>query len=255
MEINPDKNRRNFIKNTLSASVLIATGMESMAVMLSSCSTSKKSVSATFKTGFDQTPLPYKYNELEDVIDATTMEIHYSKHATAYSKNLKEAALAENVNQQESLETILGKISRYSAKLRNNGGGHYNHEMFWQCMQSKKTDNKPGNHLLTALEKQFGSFADFKKQFSESAKTRFGSGWAWLYLDANGKLKIGSTANQDNPLMDISTVEPKGFPLLCIDVWEHAYYLKYQNKRGEYIERWWEVVNWDYVEKRYKAAI
>ena len=133
--------------------------------------------------------------------------------------------------------------------MRNNGGGHYNHEMFWQCMRPKQSDNKPIGKLLESIEKTFISFADFKKQFADAGKNRFGSGWAWLYLDKDKNLKIGSTPNQDNPLMDLAEI--KGFPLLALDVWEHAYYLKYQNKRADYIDSWWQVVNWDYVAQRY----
>ena len=134
--------------------------------------------------------------------------------------------------------------------MRNNGGGHYNHEMFWQCMKPNG-EGSPSGKLLTDIEAQFTSVAAFKTQFSDAAKTRFGSGWAWLYVDSQKKLKIGSSPNQDNPLMDISEI--KGFPLLGLDVWEHAYYLKYQNKRADYIENWWKIVNWDYVQKRYAA--
>ena len=178
-----------------------------------------------------------------------TMEIHYSKHAAAYSKNLKEAALAEKVDTNNPLEDVLAKISSYSAKMRNNGGGHYNHELFWQCMQPKKEGNAATGSLMDALTSTFGSFDEFKKQFADAGKNRFGSGWAWLYVDATKKLKIGSTPNQDNPLMDISDI--KGFPLLGLDVWEHAYYLKYQNKRADYIDNWWNVVNWNFVQQRF----
>jgi superoxide dismutase, Fe-Mn family len=204
-------------------------------------------------TGFSQQPLPYAYDALEDIIDAKTMEIHYSKHAAAYSKNLLEAAKAEGVDTSKPLEHVLKNISKYTAKMRNNGGGHYNHEMFWQSMRAKTTNNRPQGKLLQAIESNFTSFESFKTQFSDAGKNRFGSGWAWLYFtgkkDKYPELKIGSTPNQDNPLMDISEV--KGTPLLGLDVWEHAYYLKYQNKRADYIENWWNVVNWDYVEKRF----
>ncbi|MCY7291517.1 MAG: superoxide dismutase [Ferruginibacter sp.] len=200
-------------------------------------------------TGFDQQPLPYSYDALENVIDAKTMEIHYSKHAAAYSKALKEAAAAEGVDVAKSLENVLTKISSYTAKMRNNAGGHYNHEMFWKSMQPKKVGNSPTGSLQIAIDKTFNSFANFKTQFSDAAKTRFGSGWAWLYVDRDNNLKVGSTANQDNPLMNVSDI--KGFPLLGLDVWEHAYYLKYQNKRPEYIENWWNVVNWNYVQMRF----
>jgi Fe-Mn family superoxide dismutase len=206
-------------------------------------------VPAAYKTGFDQQPLPYKYDGLENVIDAMTMEIHYSKHAAAYSKNLKEAAQAEGVDTSKALEEVLADITKYSAKMRNNGGGHYNHEMFWQCMRPKQDKNAPAGSLQTAIVKAFGTVDDFKKQFADAGKTRFGSGWAWLYVDKDKNLKIGSTPNQDNPLMSISDI--KGFPLLALDVWEHAYYLKYQNKRADYIDNWWNVVNWDYVQQRF----
>ena len=205
-------------------------------------------------TGFDQTPLPYTYQALEDIIDAQTMEIHYSKHAAAYAKNAKEAALAEKVDISQPIETLLGSITTYSVKLRNNAGGHFNHELFWRCMRPKTTDNKPTGELMQRIADSFGHFDAFKQQFSEAAKTRFGSGWAWLCVDANGKLVIGSTANQDNPLMNISSVDIHGFPILCLDVWEHAYYLKYQNKRADYIQRWWDLVNWDFVASRLQAA-
>ena len=133
--------------------------------------------------------------------------------------------------------------------MRNNAGGHYNHEMFWQCMRPKQMNNTPTGNLQAALIKNFGGIDEFKKQFSDAGKNRFGSGWAWLYADANKNLKIGSTPNQDNPLMDVGDI--KGMPLLALDVWEHAYYLKYQNKRADYIDNWWNVVNWDYVAKRF----
>lgn len=245
--------RRKFIKTTAAGTALAVISIPGMASLLSSCSSSKKISAPGFSTGFDQQPLPYKYDALENIIDAQTMEIHYSKHASGYAKNLKDAAQAENVNMQEPVEKLLSGISKYSAKMRNNAGGHYNHEMFWQCMRPKTTDNKPTGTLLEAIEKQFSSFGNFKNQFADAARNRFGSGWAWLYRDAAGALKIGSTANQDNPLMDISSVEHKGFPLLCLDVWEHAYYLKYQNKRADYIDNWWNLVNWPYVQQRFDA--
>ncbi|HYC28399.1 MAG TPA: superoxide dismutase, partial [Chitinophagaceae bacterium] len=178
-----------------------------------------------------------------------TMEIHYSKHAASYASNLQQAAQAEGVNTSKPLEDVLANISKYSMKMRNNAGGHYNHELFWKSMRTKVTDNRPSGALLQALETAFGSFGNFKIQFSEAARNRFGSGWAWLVRDANNALKIGSTPNQDNPIMDISDL--KGFPLLGLDVWEHAYYLKYQNKRPDYVDNWWNVVNWDYVQQRF----
>jgi Fe-Mn family superoxide dismutase len=243
--------RRDFLKNTLKGSVAVSIGIMPVGSIIKASSLSKNMVLSPYKTGFDQQPLPYAYNALEDVIDATTMEIHYSKHAATYAKNLKEAAMAEKVDTTKPVEDVLANISKYTAKMRNNGGGHYNHEMFWQSMRPKQADNKPSGKLLDAIEKAFTSFADFKTQFSDAGKNRFGSGWAWLYADQNKILKIGSTPNQDNPLMDISEI--KGFPLLGLDVWEHAYYLKYQNRRPEYIENWWNVVNWDHVTQRYES--
>lgn len=247
-----NKSRRKFIANTTKGAIAAGVGLTAAGSLISSCAQGKNLVkTAAYITGFDQKPLPYKYDALENVIDAMTMEIHYSKHAAAYSKNLKEAAAAEAVDVTKPLEEVLAKISKYSAKMRNNGGGHYNHELFWQCMRPKTADNKPIGALATAIDKSFTSFAEFKKQFAAAGTGRFGSGWAWLYADAGKNLKIGSTPNQDNPLMDISDV--KGTPLLGLDVWEHAYYLKYQNKRADYIENWWQVVNWDFVATRFNS--
>ena len=242
--------RRKFIKNTAAGAAAITLGIAGLSSYTSAPAKPEKNLYTGTDTGFDQKPLPYAYNALEDVIDTMTMEIHYSKHAAAYSKNLKEAAAAEKVDTNKPLEEVLAKISAYSSKMRNNGGGHYNHEMFWQSMRPKSANNKPSGKLLQSIESAFSSFAGFKEKFGDAAKTRFGSGWAWLYVDNNKALKIGSTPNQDNPLMDTSDI--KGFPLLGINVWEHAYYLKYQNKRADYIENWWNVVNWDYVQQRYE---
>ncbi len=245
--------RRDFIVNAAKGGIALTVGLTSMSSFLESCGSSKHlTASPAFATGFDQKPLPYAYNALENVIDAQTMEIHYTKHAAAYSKALKEAVTAEGVAANASVETILADISKYTPKMRNNAGGHYNHEMFWQSMQPKSADNKPSGALLAAIEKTFGSFAAFKTKFNTAATGRFGSGWAWLYADSNKALQIGSTPNQDNPLMNVSDI--KGFPLLGLDVWEHAYYLKYQNKRADYADNWWNVVNWSYVEKRFAAV-
>ena len=240
--------RRDFLKNTVKGTMALSIGMSAINPFIESYASTHNNVSSPYETGFDQQPLPYAFNALEDVIDATTMEIHYTKHAATYSKNLKEAIMAEKV-ESNSVEDVLGNISKYSTKMRNNGGGHYNHEMFWQCMRQKQDENKPKGNLMAAIEKNFTSFSNFKTQFSDAGKNRFGSGWAWLYSDKNKKLRIGSTPNQDNPLMDISEI--KGFPLLALYVWEHAYYLKYQNKRADYIENWWNVVNWNYVQQRF----
>jgi superoxide dismutase, Fe-Mn family len=241
-------NRRAFIANTVKGGLAAGVGLSAAAPLLQSFTTKENFVPVNFATGFDQQPLPYAYNALENVIDAMTMELHYSKHAAAYSKNVKDAAAAEKVDITKPLEDVLANISKYSAKMRNNGGGHYNHEMFWQCMRPKREGNAPTGKLLAAIEKEFNSFDNFKKQFAEFGKNRFGSGWAWLYINKENLITIGSTVNQDNPLMDIAEI--KGFPLLGLDVWEHAYYLKYQNRRADYIDAWWNVVNWDYVQQR-----
>jgi Fe-Mn family superoxide dismutase len=253
MENNQHNSRRKFIKDTALGTASVGLGLAGMTSFLASCGSSRKTVVTGPVTGFDQQPLPYSYTALEDVIDAKTMEIHYSKHAAAYSKALKEAISAEGLTNESALESILPRVSKYSAKLRNNAGGHYNHEMFWKCMRPKTADNKPAGKLLAVIENEFGSFAAMKTQVEDAGIKRFGSGWAWLYIDASKKLKVGSTPNQDNPLMDLSEI--KGFPLLGLDVWEHAYYLKYQNKRADYISNWWALVNWSYVEQRYEASI
>ena len=241
--------RRAFITDaakTTAAVALSATVLPSFANILT-----QESPSSALGIPFSQRPLPYGYKDLELAIDATTMEIHYSKHAATYAKNLNEAVLAEKVDiKAVSLEALLGKISKYSPKLRNNGGGHYNHELFWQSMTAKSS-LKPEGKLLAAIEKDFGSFEAFKTQFTEAGKGRFGSGWAWLVVNNDKKLIVGSTPNQDNPLMDIS--ELKGTPLLGLDVWEHAYYLRYMNKRPDYINNWWNVVNWEVVTQRFNG--
>jgi len=252
MSESANNQRRDFIKKTAKAGLAIST-VAFIPESLFACTPAAHIATVNpFKTGFDQTPLPYNYNSLEPIIDATTMEIHYSKHAATYSKNLKEAALAEKIDMSKSLEDILPKISTYSAKMRNNAGGHYNHELFWKTMKPG-VESKPSSSIVKALEKDFNSLESFKTQFSDAAKTRFGSGWAWLFLTPDKIMKIGSTPNQDNPLMDVSEI--KGLPLMGLDVWEHAYYLKYQNRRPEYVENWWKLIDWEFVQKRYEASL
>ena len=246
-----NNSRRKFIINSTLGTASLTLGFSGVSALFEGCSTPAHLMGSSLVTGFDQQPLPYAYTALEDVIDAKTMEIHYSKHAAAYSKALKEAVSAEGIQSETAVEIILAKISKYSAKMRNNAGGHYNHELFWKSMRPKSSDNKPAGKLLEAIVKQFTSFEVFKTQMADAGAKRFGSGWAWLYIDNNKILKIGSTPNQDNPLMDLSEI--KGFPLLGLDVWEHAYYLKYQNKRTDYINNWWNLVNWDYIQKRYES--
>lgn len=200
---------------------------------------------------FKQAPLNYAYNALEGSIDAATMEIHYTKHAAGYVNNLNKA-IAGTPMEKESLETLLSHISKESSAVRNNAGGHYNHELFWTVLTPNK-NTQPSVKLQKAITKTFGSLDAFKKELSKAGAERFGSGWAWLVLTPQKKLAITSTPNQDNPLMDLAEV--KGTPLLGIDVWEHAYYLKYQNKRADYLTAIWDVLNWDEVSKRYESAM
>jgi superoxide dismutase, Fe-Mn family len=243
----PLSNRRKFIIDSAKAGAALYLG----STLLSSCSSGAKVSSSKYNTGFQQDPLPYSYNSLSEAIDGTTMEIHYTKHAATYASNLQAAIKDENVNAK-SLEEVLGKVSKFSAKMRNNGGGHYNHELFWKVM-SPSGGNNPSGKLADAITSSFGSLESFKTQFSDAGKNRFGSGWAWLIVDNDKKLRIGSTPNQDNPLMDVAEI--KGFPILGLDVWEHAYYLRYQNKRPDYITNWWKVVNWKYVQDRYESVV
>jgi len=197
---------------------------------------------------FELPKLPYAYDALEPHIDARTMEIHHSKHHAGYTTNLN-AAIAGTELEGQSIENILANISKHSIAVRNNGGGFFNHDLFWNVM-SPNGGGKPSGVLLKAIENAFGSFEAFKEEFSKAAATRFGSGWAWLIKTSEGKLVVSSTPNQDNPLMDIAEV--KGTPVLGLDVWEHAYYLKFQNRRPDYISVFWEVVNWEEVAKRFQ---
>jgi Fe-Mn family superoxide dismutase len=225
--------RREFVK----ASVLTVAGAS---VSLN------KVWAATPAFQFSQIKLPYDYKALEPNIDATTMDIHYNKHHAAYVKNVNDAIAAENIAYATEVE-FFSNASKLSAKARNNSGGVWNHNFFWQVM--KPSGSTPSGKISDAINGSFGSFDKFKEEFTKAAMGRFGSGWAWLVND-NGKLKIGSTPNQDNPMMDISDL--KGTPLLALDVWEHAYYLKYQNKRADYVTNWWNVVNWEEADKRLK---
>jgi Fe-Mn family superoxide dismutase len=198
---------------------------------------------------FELPKLAYAYNALEPHIDAKTMEIHHSKHHQAYVTNLNNA-IAGTDAEKMSIEDICKNISKYPVAVRNNGGGHYNHSLFWEIM-APNAGGEPTGDLAAAINAAFGSFAEFKTQFAAAGTTRFGSGWAWL-LVKDGKLAVSSTPNQDNPLMDVAEV--KGTPILGMDVWEHAYYLNYQNRRPDYISAFWNVVNWNEVAKRFSAA-
>ena len=193
--------------------------------------------------------LPYAFNALEPYIDARTMEIHHGKHHAGYTNNLN-AAIEGTDLENKSIIEILANISKHSTAVRNNGGGYYNHDLFWKVM-GPNGGGTPDGALGAAITSSFGSFDAFKEQFSKAAATRFGLGWAWLVKNEKG-LVVCSTANQDNPLMDLAEV--KGTPILGLDVWEHAYYLHYQNRRPDYISNFYEVINWKEVASRFAAA-
>ena len=196
---------------------------------------------------FELPKLPYDFNALEPHIDARTMEIHYTKHHNGYVTNLNNAIAGTEI-EKLSLEDICKNISKYPTAVRNNAGGHFNHSLFWTILTDKKGEGEPTGKLAAAIDASFGSFGEFKTQFAAAAATRFGSGWAWL-CGNEGKLFICSTPNQDNPLMDVA--EKKGTPILGIDVWEHAYYLNYQNRRPDYITAFWNIINWEEVSARF----
>ncbi|GAB4035366.1 superoxide dismutase [Spirosoma gilvum] len=195
-------------------------------------------------------PLPYPSDSLEPNIDKQTMEIHHGKHHNAYVTNLNNAIAGTDL-ENKSIEDLLASVSKAPIAVRNNGGGHYNHTMFWNTI-SGNGGGQPTGELADAINEKFGSFDAFKDEFTKAATTRFGSGWAWLIVTPEGGLAVTSTPNQDNPLMDIAEV--KGFPVIGLDVWEHAYYLKYQNRRPDYIAAYFNVVDWDAAEKRYQQG-
>lgn len=202
------------------------------------------------KTVFSFEPLPYAYDALEKSIDKETMEIHYDRHHRAYYNNFMKAIAATEL-EYLTMEEIFANMSKFPVGVRNNGGGYYNHTLFWNNLSAD--GGKIEAALEEAIVKTFGSLEDFKKQFEQAGATRFGSGWAWLSVNEKGELFISSTANQDNPLMDV--VAERGTPILALDVWEHAYYLRYQNKRGSYMSAFWDVVNWTEVSERYQMAV
>ncbi len=199
---------------------------------------------------FELPPLPYDYDALEPVISKETMTFHHDKHHKAYTDKLNEAVGEEGLDGQ-SIEDILGKISGLSAKARNNGGGYWNHDFFWKIM-GPKGSTQPSGKLAEAIE-AFGGLDKLKEEFNTKGAGQFGSGWAWVIADSLGALKVTSTPNQDNPLMD--DAKEKGTPILGNDVWEHAYYLTYKNDRPGYLKAWWDVVNWDEAGRRYEAAV
>lgn len=200
---------------------------------------------------FTLTELPYAYTALEPVIDARTMEIHHSKHHAAYTNNLNAALEGNAAATGLDIEGILHTISTFSPAIRNNGGGFYNHNLFWTILSSSSNADQ-SLPVIQAIETELGGMEAFKTSFSQAAATRFGSGWAWLSVDSEGKLFVSSTPNQDNPLMDIA--EQKGTPVLGLDVWEHAYYLNYQNRRPDYIQSFFTIINWEEVNRRYLSA-
>lgn len=195
--------------------------------------------------------LPYSYDALERFVDKTTMEFHYDKHFRAYYNNFIKAVETSNLNGK-SIEDIFNEVSKYPIGVRNFGGGYYNHAMFWEVM-SPNGGGMPTGKLLQAINESFGSYDNFVKEFEKAATTLFGSGWAWLAIDSSGKLFVCQLPNQDNPLMDIAP--KRGVPILALDVWEHAYYLKYQYKRSEYVTNFWKVVNWSNVNDRFEKAV
>jgi Fe-Mn family superoxide dismutase len=200
---------------------------------------------------FTLAPLPYANDALEPHIDKMTMEIHHDRHHKAYVDNLNKAVAGTDM-EKLTIDQLLSNISKYPVAVRNNGGGHWNHTFFWQIM-APNVGGLPSGKLSEAITATFGGFDKMKEEFSKAATTRFGSGWAWLIVTPDKKLKIVSTANQDNPLMDVAT--DKGTPILALDVWEHAYYLKYQNKRADYVTAFWNVVNWKKASENFEAAM
>lgn len=237
--------RRNFIKNLGFGVAATVVSGKSVAGIINT----PKSIIMENISILEFPALPYAYDALEPYIDARTMEIHYDRHHRTYFTNYVNAVKG-TAYENMPVENVFASVSKAGDPIRNNGGGFYNHVFFWKNMG--RNSSGLSSELSAALNNTFGSFDKFRETFNNAAKTRFGSGWAWLYLTPEKKLAVASTPNQDNPLMDLSPV--KGIPLLTLDVWEHAYYLKYQNKRADYIDAFWNVVNWDEVNKRFAEA-
>lgn len=202
---------------------------------------------------FSLPPLPYAADALEPAIDAETMNIHHGRHHKAYVDNLNAQVANFPALASIGLEELQGRISEFNVAVRNNGGGHYNHALFWQVMAPPGKGGEPSAALRAAIERRFGSVDAMKAEVNRAAAGQFGSGWAWLIVGADGTLGVTATANQDNPLMDVVPV--RGVPILGVDVWEHAYYLQYQNRRASYLDAWWSVVNWAEVSRRFEAAV
>ena len=242
-----DKSRRSFLKK---GSLLTLAGIGTQVLSGSLLKAMGSKESGFLNEPFLLPSLPYSYDALEPFVDTMTMEIHHSKHHKAYVDNLNKAMAEGKINA--TLDELITNTSKYSPIIRNNAGGHWNHSFFWKLMKPEGGGG-PDGEIASSINEAFGSFDVFKTRLEEAGLKRFGSGWAWLIVDGNKKLSIGSTPNQDNPLMDVS--ELKGTPVLGIDVWEHAYYLKFQNRRGEYLKSWWNVVNWTEVNKNFEKAM
>jgi Fe-Mn family superoxide dismutase len=249
--------RRDFIKKsaTLALGTIAASSIANNLVT-NTALLSAETEQMTEGGKFTLPALPYGYDALEPHIDKLTMEIHHTKHHQAYIANLNKALETADTSitgASPTLETLFSKMDKLPATIRNNAGGHYNHSLFWTLMGPAAAENTPTGKLAEAIKTTFTSVEEFKKQFADAATKRFGSGWAWLVV-RNGKLSITSTANQDNPLMSLDSVEVKGTPVLALDVWEHAYYLKNQNRRADYINSWWNVVNWKTADSLFSSA-
>lgn len=249
-----ENERRKFFKKTAALALGVIAGKALLSKSLASVEQLEKEFQLTDSPKFTLIPLTYSYDALEPHIDKKTMEIHHSKHHQGYVNNLNKAieGLKEDVlGNPPTMENIFNRIDKLPVAVRNNAGGHYNHSLFWLLMAAPSAGGglAPKGKLAEALIATFGSLEAFKKQFTDAGMKRFGSGWIWLVKTKEGKLAITSTANQDNPLMNLPEIEIKGEPILALDVWEHAYYLKNENRRADYIASWWNVVNWKTAEE------
>ena len=247
-----DESRRKFFQKTAALVVGAIAGSTAVNKAMAATRFFENDTKFTDGAKFTLLPLPYAYDALEPHIDKKTMEIHHSKHHQAYVNNLNKALETVNgaiLGNPPTMENIFNKLDKLPEDVRKNAGGHYNHSLFWTLMISDKNGGvvEPTGELAVEIKKTFASFEEFKKQFTAVAMKQFGSGWAWLVKTKEGKLVISSTSNQDNPLMNLESIEIKGEPILALDVWEHAYYLKNENRRADYIASWWNVVNWKTV--------
>jgi len=240
----------NLMKHLITILLLSAVPFLANAQENNGQSNNKKCISMKKINTLEFPQLPYSTDALEPFIDQMTVEIHYGKHQKAYFDNFLNAVKGTAAENLTILE-LFKNISKYPAAVKNNGGGFYNHVLYWESI--KPNGGKPSAKLAEAIDKKFGSLDELKKQFTDAGKTRFGSGWAWLSVDDKGELFVSSTANQESPLMDVA--EKQGTPILAMDVWEHAYYLKYQNRRPDYIEAFWSIINWNLVSEKYEAIV